>query len=256
MLQNKVVVITGGAGLIGRAFVSAILESGGTAIIADVNTEQSESIQQALTEGDNNNKLDVVALDITSKSSLTACIEYVNDKYGRIDALVNNAYPRNPRYGRHFFDVEYDDFVENVGLNLGGYTLASQCFARYFKNQGHGNIVNIASVYGVIAPKFEIYENTNMTTPVEYAVIKSALIHLGKYISKYYRGKSVRVNTISPGGISDGQPEEFINRYNEQCNSVGMLSPVEIANVLIFLLSEASKGISGQNIVVDDGFVL
>ena len=80
-----------------------------------------------------------------------------------------------------------------------------------------------------------------MTTPVEYAVTKSALIHLGKYISKYYRGKNVRVNTISPGGISDGQPEEFINRYNEQCNSVGMLSPVEIADVLIFLLSKASK---------------
>ena len=178
MLQNKVVVITGGAGLIGRAFVSAILESGGTAIIADVNTEQSESIQQALTEGDNNNKLDVVALDITSKSSLTACIEYVNDKYGRIDALVNNAYPRNPRYGRHFFDVEYDDFVENVGLNLGGYTLASQCFARYFKNQGHGNIVNIASVYGVIAPKFDVYNETSMTVPVEYAAIKAGLIHL------------------------------------------------------------------------------
>ncbi len=256
MLQNKVVVITGGAGLIGRAFVSAILESGGTAIIADMNTEQSESMQQALTEGDNNNKLDVVALDITSKSSLTACIEYVNDKYGRIDALVNNAYPRNPQYGRHFFDVEYGDFVENVGLNLGGYTLASQCFSRYFKNQGHGNIVNIASIYGVIAPKFDVYNETLMTVPVEYAAIKAGLIHLTKYMANYFKGMNIRVNTISPGGISDNQPEVFLENYKAECISKGMLDAKDLTGTLIYLLSDMSQYVNGQNIIVDDGFTL
>jgi NAD(P)-dependent dehydrogenase (short-subunit alcohol dehydrogenase family) len=256
MLQNKVVVITGGAGLIGKAFVRAILESGGTAIIADVNTERSESMQQALTGDDNNNKLDVVEVDITSKSSLMACIEYVNDKYGRIDALVNNAYPRNTQYGKHFFDVEYDDFVENVGFNLGGYTLASQCFAQYFKNQGHGNIVNIASIYGVIAPKFDVYHETSMTVPIEYAAIKAGLIHLTKYMANYFKGMNIRVNTISPGGILDSQPEVFLENYKAECISKGMLDAKDLTGTLIYLLSDMSQYVNGQNIIVDDGFTL
>jgi NAD(P)-dependent dehydrogenase (short-subunit alcohol dehydrogenase family) len=253
MLQNKVVVVTGGAGLIGKEFVRAILESGGIAIIADVNTKQSEAVQKVLSNRDN---VDVVALDITSKSSLTDVIEYVNDKYGRIDALVNNAYPRNTQYGRHFFDVEYEDFVENVGLNLGGYTLASQCFAKYFKQQGYGNIVNIASIYGVIAPKFEVYKETSMTVPVEYAAIKAGLIHLTKYMAKYFKGMNIRVNTISPGGIIDSQPEEFLKNYKEQCISKGMLEGSDLAGTLIYLLSDMSQYVNGQNIIVDDGLVL
>ena len=256
MLQNKVVVITGGSGLIGKEFVRAVLESGGIAIIADVDTKRSEAVQKVLSKGEYGNKVDVVTLDIKSKSSLTACIEYLNDKYGQIDALVNNAYPRNTQYGRHFFDVEYDDFVENVGLNLGGYTLASQCFARYFKEQGHGNIVNIASIYGVIAPKFEVYNGTAMTVPIEYAAIKAGLIHLTKYMAKYFKGMNIRVNTISPGGISDSQPEAFLENYKEECISKGMLDGHDLAGTLIYLLSDMSQYVNGQNIIVDDGFVL
>jgi len=127
-------------------------------------------------------------------------IAFVHETYGRIDALVNNAYPRNKHYGRFLMDVEYDDFCDNLNLNLGGYFLTSQQFAAYFLKQGFGNIVNIASIYGVVAPKFEIYENTPMTMPVEYAVIKSALIHLTKYFAKSFKGKNIRTNSLSPGG--------------------------------------------------------
>jgi len=82
-------------------------------------------------------------------------IEYLDDKYSKIDVIVNNAYPRNKNYGRDFFDVEYSDFVENIGLNLGGYFLTSQQFALYFSKQGYGNIINISSIYGVVAPKLK-----------------------------------------------------------------------------------------------------
>jgi len=96
----------------------------------------------------------------------------LDNRYGKIDALVNNAYPRNKNYARDFFDVEYDDFVENLGLNLGGYFTTSQQFAKYFQKQSYGNIINISSIYGVVAPKFEIYNGTTMTMPVEYSAIK------------------------------------------------------------------------------------
>lgn len=256
-LSGKTIVLIGAAGLLGQRFVQHVFEAGANVVVADYNEQAAELICNTLIKNEKErDSLMSMHVNIADESSIRRLLANAIERFHRVDSVVNTAYPRNANYGRKFEDVAFSDFCENVDLNLGGYFLVAQIFANYFAENGGGDLVNISSIYGVVAPKFEIYENTNMTTPVEYAVIKSALIHLGKYISKYYRGKGVRVNTISPGGISDGQPEEFIKRYNEQCNSVGMLSPVDIANVLIFLLSENSKGISGQNIVVDDGFVL
>jgi NAD(P)-dependent dehydrogenase (short-subunit alcohol dehydrogenase family) len=169
---------------------------------------------------------------------------------------VNNAYPRNKNYGKHFFDVEYDDFQENLALNLGGYFTTSQQFAQYFKKQNYGNIINISSIYGVVAPKFEIYNRTTMTVPVEYATIKSGLIHLTKYMAKYFKGMNIRVNTLSPGGILDNQDENFVKQYKNVCLNKGMLDKSDLKGTLVYLLSDMSKYVNGQNIVVDDGFII
>ena len=254
MLKSKVVVITGGAGLIGQEFVKAVVEQNGIAIIADIDKEVGCRVQDSLSKELNSNKIDFIKLDITSKASLQNCIEELDKKYGKIDALVNNAYPRNKNYGKYFFDVEYDDFIENIGLNLGGYFLTSQQFANYFKRQGFGNIINISSIYGIVAPKFEIYNDTPMTMPVEYAAIKSGLIHLTKYMAKYFKGMNIRVNTLSPGGILDSQPQEFLKKYKEQCLNKGMLEKSDLRGTLIYLLSDMSRYVNGQNIIVDDGF--
>jgi NAD(P)-dependent dehydrogenase (short-subunit alcohol dehydrogenase family) len=256
MLSGMVVIITGGAGLIGREFVKAVIGNGGIAVIADINQELGDKVKSGLVEELDSQNIDFVGLDINSKQSLTECVHYLDGKYGRIDALVNNAYPRNKNYGKHFFDVEYEDFIENLGLNLGGYFLASQQLAEYFKIQGHGNIINISSIYGVIAPKFEVYKNTTMTMPVEYAAIKSGLVHLTKYMAKYFKGMNIRVNTLSPGGIFDNQPESFLGAYKEQCLNKGMLDKSDLKGTLVYLLSDMSKYVNGQNIIVDDGFVL
>jgi NAD(P)-dependent dehydrogenase (short-subunit alcohol dehydrogenase family) len=197
-----------------------------------------------------------VQVDITSKDSLQSAIHSLQHQYGRIDAVVNNAYPRNAQYGRLFEDVEYSDFCENLGLNLGGLFLTSQQFAQHFQKQGHGNIINIASVYGVIAPKFEIYANTTMTMPVEYAAIKSGVIHLTSYMAKLFKGQQIRVNCISPGGILDQQPRSFLDAYKANSLNKGMLDASDLTGTLVFLLSDNSQFINGQNIVVDDGFVL
>lgn len=256
MLRDKVIVITGGAGLIGQEFVKSVIEQNGFAIIADINLELGNQVLKNLSEELNTDNIDYVQLDITSKKSLKDCIENINNKYGKIDALVNNAYPRNKNYGRHFFDVEYLDFADNLSSNLGGYFIASQQFALYFKKQSYGNIINISSIYGVKAPKFDIYDGTNMTTPVEYAAIKSALIHLTKYMSKYFKGMNIRVNTISPGGIYNDQPKAFLDAYKKECLNKGMLDKSDLSGTLIFLLSNMSTFINGQNIIVDDGFSL
>ncbi len=255
-LKGKVVVITGGAGLIGKEFAKAVIENDGIAIIADINNEIGLKVKEDLSKELNTNNIDFIKLDITSKESLNECIQYLDSKYSKIDALVNNAYPRNKNYGRHFFDVEYEDFVQNLGLNLGGYFTTSQQFAKYFKQQGYGNIINISSIYGVVAPSFEIYDGTHMTTPPEYAAIKSGLIHLTKYMAKYFKGMNIKVNTLTPGGIFDSQPESFLKKYKEKCLNKGMLDKNDMKGSLVYLLSDMSKYVNGQNIIVDDGFSL
>jgi len=256
MLKDKVVVVTGGAGLIGQEFIKAIIEQDGIDIIADINKEIGKKVKKQLSKELDTKNIDFIKLDITSKKSLQKCIKYLDDKYAKIDALINNAYPRNKNYARHFFDVEYDDFKENLGLNLGGYFTTSQQFAKYFKKQNYGNIINISSIYGVVAPKFEVYENTPMTMPVEYAAIKSGLIHLTKYMAKYFKGMNIKVNTLSPGGIFDNQPKDFLNKYKSNCLNKGMLDKSDLKGTLVYLISDMSTYVNGQNIIVDDGFIL
>ena len=237
MLKEKIIIVTGGNGLLGKKFCKILEQNNAVVIPADINSQHYK-------------------LDITSEESILDLINKVSNKYEKIDGWVNCAYPRNKNYGRHIFDVKISDFNENVNMNLGGYFLCCQQIAKYFVNQGYGNIVNIASIYGVTAPRFEIYDNTEMTMPVEYAVIKSGLIHLTKYLAKYLKGKNIRVNSLSPGGILNNQAESFLEAYKTYCLNKGMLDADDMCGTLIYLLSDMSKFVNGQNIVIDDGFCL
>lgn len=255
MLNNKIIVVTGGAGFLGRSFVHAIVEQGGIAIVADVDTEASNRVVQEISES-HPGRVEAATLDITDKSSVCTLIANLKERHGRIDALINNAYPRNRNYGRKLEEVTYADFCENTSLHLGGYFLVAQQFGIFFRAQGDGNIVNMSSIYGTMAPRFEVYAGTPMTMPVEYAAIKSAVVHLTRYFAQYFKGDHIRVNCLSPGGILDKQPEAFLQAYNAHCNEKGMLNPIDITGTLLYLLSDASKYVTGQNIVVDDGFSL
>jgi NAD(P)-dependent dehydrogenase (short-subunit alcohol dehydrogenase family) len=254
-LADKVVVITGGAGKIGSEFVQAVAASGAVAVIADANDAAGRTLAAEICNI-KGLRAEFHSLDITSKESAQRLIATLDENHGRIDALVNNAYPRNSRYGRKFEDVTFDDFCDNMGMHVGGYFLMSQQFGNYFRTRGHGNIINLASIYGVVAPRFEIYDGTPMTMPVEYAAIKSAVIHLTRYLARHYKGCNIRVNCISPGGILDKQPESFLAKYGEYALSKGMLDPQDITGTLIYLLSDFSAYVNGQNILVDDGWSL
>lgn len=146
MLNNKVIVITGAAGVAGKKFVKTVVKQKGIAVIADINENRWKKLKNNLSKKLNTSNIVFVKLDITSKHSLKKCIEFLDIKYKKIDALVNNAYPRNKNYGNHFFDVKYKDFVENIGLNLGGYFTTSQQVTNYFEKQGFGNIINILGI--------------------------------------------------------------------------------------------------------------
>ncbi|WNL12624.1 oxidoreductase [Aliarcobacter cryaerophilus] len=263
MLKDKIVVITGGAGKIGSTFAKAVLENRGIVIIADVNEEFSNKIIERIINNLSLNNLSPDSrilyhhLNISSKSSIEKLLNFLDKEFGKIDALVNNAYPKSKNYGKKFFEIDIDDFNEFLNLHLGGYFNVSQQFIKYFlEKKIEGNIVNISSIQGIIAPAFETYEGTNMHSPVEYTAVKHGLLGMTKYMAKMFKKDGIRVNAISPGGILDNQPEQFLNQYKKRCGTKGMLNSEDLSSSLVYLLSDNSKYINGQNIVVDDGFTL
>lgn len=257
VLSDKIVFISGACGLIGRRFVEASLAAGARVMAADINAAQLDQLSDHLIEANPgySDRLVTTVVDLTSPDDIRNALSRTINTYGFVTDLVNAAYPRNKHYGRRFFDVEYTDFCENVNLNVGTIFSVSQIFAKYFQEQRQGNIVNLGSVYGVIAPDFDIYPDS-MTMPVEYAAIKSAVIHLSKYMAQMLRKDGVRVNCISPGGVLDAQSETFLERYNAKCGQLGMLNSSHLDTSLVYLLSADSCAVTGQNIVVDDGFSL
>lgn len=253
-LGGKVVVVTGGAGRLGREFCVSIARAGGVPVVSDINADAAEKLVAEI-RGESREAV-ALPFDICSPPAVEAAIKALEARYGRVDAVVNNAYPRNPHYGRTLKSVEYADFCDNLALHLGGYFLVAQKFALHFEQNGGGNIVNIASIYGVVPPRFDVYEGTSMTMPVEYAVIKSGLLHLTRYFAQHFKKRGIRCNAISPGGIEAGQPAGFLERYAQYSGVKGMLGPADISGALVFLLSDASRWMTGQNLVVDDGFSL
>ena len=254
LLNGKRVVITGGAGLLGRQFCAAVAQQGGLAIVADLNRDAAKKVAAGIVAS--GGQASGWEVDITSRESVTHLIEGLHRQFDGVDAVVNNAYPKNSNYGRRFEYVEYADMCDSLSIHLAGYFLVAQQFAEYFKWHVGGNIVNMSSIYGFMPPRFQIYADTKMTAPVEYVLIKSGVIQLTRYIAQYYKDANVRCNSISPGGIADGQPENFVRNYNSFCATKGMLEPQDISGALLFLLSDSAMYVNGQNLVVDDGFSL
>lgn len=251
MLDDKVVLVTGGAGLIGRAFCRAIADQGGLTVVADRDLGAAQALAELI-----GGQTRAIALDITDPASVTACLDDVIGSAGGLDGLVNNAYPRNANYGRPVEEVAYEDFCENLSLHLGGYFLMMQQAAIRLAACGGGTIINMSSVYGVVPPRFEIYAGTSMTMPVEYAATKAGILHLTRYFAQAYKKAGVRVNALSPGGIEDEQPESFLSAYRALSGQTGMLAPGDLAGSLVYLLSDHARHVTGQNLIVDDGFTL
>ena len=233
--------------------MKSILESNGEVLAIDIALEHMKYRLESVGVDITDSRLTMNEIDITNRKDVQSLWAQLEG----IDGAVNCTYPRTKNYGAKFFDVTLDSFNENLNVHLGSAFLFSQQCASYFvKNKQSFSLVNISSIYGVIAPRFGVYDDTKMTMPIEYAAIKSALIHLNKYIASYINDSHFRVNSVSPGGILDGQPEMFLKAYRKYTHGAGMLSVNEITGSIIYLLSEQSKYVTGQNIIVDDGFSL
>lgn len=253
LLINKTILVAGAGGLLGSQIVKNALEQGANIIAADIDSKRMQKLLYSLNIEKDTPSLKFLEVDINDENSVKGLFS----KFDHLDGAVNATYPRNSTYGAHFFDVTLSSFNENLAMHLGSAFLFSQQCAAYFENKKTPfSLVNISSIYGVVAPDFSIYENTPMTMPVEYSAIKSGLLHINKYISKYINNSDFRINAVSPGGIFDSQPEAFLEAYKQKTLGTGMLNVKDIIGSILFLLSEQSAYIVGQNLIVDDGFSL
>lgn len=252
-IEGKTIVVIGAAGRIGKVIVKEVLLAGARVFALDTDVVGL----QALVESHGTDALGCATVNMADRASTDRALIDAQNRFGAVDGAVNTAYPRNPRYGRHFFKVEYDDFCENTGLHLGGYFLFMQACAAYsLERRQLFSLVNLSSIYGSMAPKFDIYSDTSMTMPVEYAAIKAGVEHMTRYVNAYMKGQhsGFRANCVSPGGILAGQDKKFLDSYDSHCLSKGMLDATDMTGAVVYLLSDASRYIVGQNIIIDDGF--
>lgn len=255
-LVGKKVLITGGAGRIGSATATYALDEGAQVVLADISAESLDSFLIRLSST-SRSRVCCIKADVTTESGITKLIDQAASEVGPLTSAVHSAYPTSAGWGTPFEELKSSYLNEDLACQLGGAILFSQKILRHF--QAHhirGDLVHISSIQGVCAPKFEHYRGTSMTSPIEYAAIKAGVIAASRWLAKYYSGKNMRINCISPGGILDGQPYEFLQRYRASCSNFGMLKADQIASTVVFLLTSEAEAINGQNLIVDDGWSL
>lgn len=240
-LKDKIIIVTGGNGLLGKYIIERLTLEGAFCINFEINIESNDDLSN-------------VYCDITDSDSIDKALALVFLKYPKVDGLVNNAYPRTKDWGTKFEEIELNSWKQNVDWQLNSYFYITQKVAIHMATQKSGSIINMTSIYGVVGPDFSVYNGTSMTMPAAYSAIKGALVNFTRYVASYFGPQQIRINAVSPGGIFDNQNEVFIENY---CNKVPMRrlgTPEDIAPTVAFLLSDDSKYITGQNIIVDGGW--
>jgi len=257
-IKEKVCIITGGAGLLGSEFCRVCALNGAKVVIIDLNERKGKELAISINKENKNDNVIFKKCNILDEKQIKKATVDILKKFGRIDVLVNNAYPRNKNYGKKFEDVSFVDFCENLSNHVGGYFLVTKEVSAIMKKQKAGNIIFMGSIYGFSAPKFEVYSGTEMTMPVEYSAIKGGIINLSKYLASYLGPYNIRVNSISPGGVFDGQNREFVKKYTQyiKLGEKRMAKVGDVSGVLLFLISNLSSYMTGQNIVVDGGWTI
>ena len=276
-LRGRAVIVTGGAGMLGREYARALARNGANVVVADLDGELAETVAASINagnaatnahtgaEGSRGTALGV-KVDVSDQASVRQLIQSTLDRFGRIDGLVNNA-ALDPKFdqsqaGRHtsaFEDYPVELWARSLQVNLTGMFLCAQAVAPAMLKQERGVIVNISSIYGLVGPDQRLYERDDPSAPrafkpVDYSVTKSAVFGFTRYLAAYWAGRGIRVNTLTLGGVYNDHDAEFVRRYSDRAPLRRMAAKDEYCDSLLFLLSDASSYMTGNNLVVDGGW--
>ena len=266
-IKDRICVITGGGGLLARRHAEAVIEGDGIPVLLDIASDGMERIVSILREEYGSDvRIETLVVDITNRTGLENICEQLVEKYGHIDILINNA-ANNPKMeggsnnlgAMRFHNFPLDVWEQDIAVGLTGAMLCAQVFGRQMEVQGHGIILNISSDYGIIAPDQRVYrkkglsDDEQMVKPASYSVVKHGIIGLTKYLSAYWADRGIRVNTLCPASLSNGQPDEFVQKLSKRIPMGRMSHPDEYVCTILYLISDASSYMTDSTVVVDGG---
>jgi len=259
-LKNRVAVVTGAVGLLGKQHCQSLAESGASLVVCDLEQKECEGFAESLPTDSMGCRLDV-----TDRDSIVQVRDQVLNKYARIDVLVNNAAindmvesPKARLEESRFENYPLQLWQQSIDVNLTGVFLCCQVMGAAMVRQGSGSIINVASTYGVVAPNQDLYRDRNdqqlFFKPPAYSATKGAIISFTKYLAAYWGNAGIRVNTLTPGGVENNQDAFFIQKYSEKTPLGRMARPGDYRGALLFLASDASSYMTGANLIVDGGW--
>ena len=266
-ISGRVCIVTGGGGLIGLKHAEAITEGGGIPVLLDIiQAGMDRNIKTLKEEYGDDIKYETIVTDITDRDALSKVRDDLLEKYGHIDVLINNA-ANNPKVeggsknlgAMRFTNFPVDIWNQDLAVGLTGAMLCAQVFGEVMEKQKKGVVLNISSDYGLIAPDQRIYrkeglpEEQQTVKPVSYSVVKHGIIGLTKYLAIYWAEKGIRVNTLCPASLSNGQDEEFVNKISNLIPLGRMSNPDEYVCTILYMISDAATYMTGSTVVCDGG---
>ncbi len=258
-LRDKVAVITGGNGQLGSEYAKALLSVGARVVVLDTTDGMGERLADA------GGSLMYLQTDITDKKKVERALEAIEEKWEAPHILINNAAldsppGANPEENRSFEKYSLESWQSVLGVNLTGPFICCQVFGGKMAELGRGSIINISSTYGLVSPNQGVYkyreekEGVPFVKPISYSATKSAVLNFTRYLATYWAKKGVRVNTLIPGGVFNGQDQEFINEYKKLVPMGRMARGDEYNAAVLFLSSDASSYMTGASLVIDGGW--
>lgn len=252
-LANKTVIISGGMGLIGKAFAEACAQFGANVVIADIEKSNPAGYALELAQRFNREMLGI-SINVGKREDVEHLKNETIKKFSGIDGLINCHQNKTARFFAKFEDYTDEDWDAIVETNLKGTFLTCQIIGGYMAEKGSGSIINMPSTYSVVAPNQNLYKGTSLGTPAAYSASKGGVMALSQYLSTYWADKGVRVNQITPHGVWNNHEEAFEKNFSNFSPMKRMSYNHEVAGAAVFLLSDASSYVTGDNIRVDGGW--
>jgi len=257
-VDNKNIIVTGSSGLLGNAYSRALIERGANVALIDINTRPSENIKKEFQNS--GKKISVYKCDLSKPSNIKTTFKKIAKDFDTIDVLINNAAftSRQTFHIKNFKDYEkhpYHLWRNAFKINVDAVHLCIQNVLPLMRKQCRGSIINISSTYGVVGPTFSTYVGEKLFTPPGYAVTKSAILNLTRYVANLYGKYNIRCNTLTPSGVSTkALSKRFIRKYSSHNAFNRMAKTSDYIGPIVFLCSEASAYMTGANLIVDAGW--
>lgn len=262
-LSEKIAIVTGGMGQLGVVYCNALVNCGAKVAVLDV-IDKPKLENRTFDNGLKSKSIMPYRCNIADKDDVKQTLEKIERQIGTPEILINNAALDSPPDAPPeevgpFETYPVESFDKVIEVNIKGTFICCQVFGGKMAAEGHGSIINISSTYGILSPCQDIYDfrrknGEEFFKPVAYSVSKSAILNLTRYLATYWAKKGVRVNTLTPGGIANNQPDEFLQAYCPRVPMGRMAEANEMAGAVIYLASDASSYVTGANLVVDGGW--